>query len=271
MDGFVALMRRYVVDYTNRHDTGVCAEIMEPGYVLRMGPHVVAGRDDAYVPAARAQFEQFPGLGLTVHEIVTDGTRLALRFSEHGASHRHDGAAATWTGLGLYRWNGTRLTDNSVEQDYLTRRRRLAAGEQGTVPAPAVAPWDTVAVAPDRAAEGTVRDWVAAGLPGRAVVYDDGGPGSERPVLSGAEATVDDLFSAGSAVAFRLTCTGTYAGGLADVAPAEPGVPATLHVVGLVHVAGGRIVSGHLVRDRLGCARALPRDVEIDEAQRRSA
>ena len=262
MDPFVALMRRYVVDYTNRHDTSVCAEIMEPDYVLRMGPHVVAGRDEAYLPAARAQFEQFPGLGLTVHEIVTDGTRLALRFSEHGASRRHDGAAATWTGLGLYRWNGARLTDNSVEQDYLARRRRLGAGEPGTVPAPAIAPWDTAAVAADPVAERVARDWIAAGLPGDAVGYDDGGPGSAGPVLAGTEVVVDDLFSAGSAVAFRLTCTGTYVGGLDDVTRAPTGSPATLHAVGLVHTADDRVVSGHVVRDRLGCARGLARSEE---------
>ena len=29
-DPFVALMRRYVVDYTNSHDLAVCDEIMEP-------------------------------------------------------------------------------------------------------------------------------------------------------------------------------------------------------------------------------------------------
>ena len=51
-----------------------------------------------------------------------------MRFSEHGASARHDGAAASWTGLGLYQWNGTRLEENYVEQDYLSRRRQLAGG-----------------------------------------------------------------------------------------------------------------------------------------------
>ena len=87
-DPFVALMRRYVNDYTNRHDTTVCKDIMEPDYTLRMGPHIVTGRDDNYIPAAQRQFRQFPGLCLTVHEIVTNGARLAMRFSEHGASTR---------------------------------------------------------------------------------------------------------------------------------------------------------------------------------------
>ncbi|MBW0103766.1 nuclear transport factor 2 family protein [Pseudonocardia sp. KRD291] len=268
-DPFVALMRRYVVDYTNRQDTGVCAEIMEPDYTLRMGPHEVSGRDEAYIPASRRQFTQFPGLGLTVHEVVSNGERLALRFSEHGASQRHGGGAAAWTGLGLYRWNGTRLQDNSVEQDYLSRRRQLASGAPATVGAPAVAPWDTPARAADPAAEAVVRAWIAAGLPaggpagiGSATVHadltwDDGGPGSGRAVLADPASVVDDLFSAGDAVAFRLTCHGRYAGGLDDVTDAPSGTPATLHLVGLVHVRAGQVTSGHLVRDRLGAARAL--------------
>jgi SnoaL-like polyketide cyclase len=254
MDPLVALMRRYVVDYTNRHDTAVCAEIMEPGYTLRMGPHVVAGRDDAYIPATVKQFTQFPGLGLTVHEIVTDGERLAMRFSEHGASARHRGAAASWTGIGLYRWNGERLVDNSVEQDYLARRRQLDGDGPDPVAPPAVAPWDTAPVPAAPAAEAAAREWIAAGLPGGDVRWDDG---DDHRLLDDAASRVDDLFSAGDRVAFRLTRTGRYSGaglpGLDDYA----GLPATLHLVALVRVAGGEVVGGHGVRDRLGLARAL--------------
>ena len=49
---FVALMRRYCIDYTARHDLSVCDDIMDPGYTLHMGTHDLAGRDDAYKPAA---------------------------------------------------------------------------------------------------------------------------------------------------------------------------------------------------------------------------
>lgn len=252
MEPFVALMRRYVVDYTNRHDTSVCADIMEPDYALRMGPHLVAGRDDAYIPAAQAQFRQFPGLGLTVHEIATNGDRLVMRFSEHGASSRHGGAVAVWGGLGLYRWNGTRLTENLVEQDYHARRIQLASGRPAPAEPPALAPWDTAAVPADPAAEAAVREWIAAGLPGDAVRYDDGSAG---PDLDDARTTVDDLFSAGDRVAFRLTRTGRYAGGLDGVEPTD--AEATLVLVGLVTATGGRVVDGRVVRDRLGFARAL--------------
>jgi SnoaL-like polyketide cyclase len=256
MDPFVALMRRYVVDYTNRHDTSVCAEIMEPGYTLRMGPHVVAGRDDAYIPASVKQFTRFPGLGLTVHEIVTNGDRLAMRFSEHGASVRDAGAAASWAGIGLYRWNGERLVDNSVEQDYLARHRQLTDGVPDAVAPPAVAPWDTAPIPADPAAEAAVRGWIAAGLPAAGIHWDDG---DDHHILDDdAESQVDDLFSAGEQVAFRLTMTGRYAdGSLPSLGADYAGLPATLHLVALVRVAGGEVVGGHGVRDRLGLGRAL--------------
>jgi predicted ester cyclase len=253
-DRFVALMRRYVVDYTNRHDTSVCADLMEPDYTLRMGRHFVTGRDDAYVPAAQKQFAQFPGLGLTVHEIVTNGTRLAMRFSEHGASVRHGGAVASWSGIGLYRWNGRRLVENLVEQDYQARRRQLAGGPPDPVAPPAPAPWDAVAVPAERRVEHVVREWIDAGLPGDAVITDDG---DSAALIENGVTHVDDMFSAGAAVAFRLTRTGPYSGGLDGVDPAAVGAQATLHLVALVHVVNGLVASGHIVRDRLGMARSL--------------
>jgi hypothetical protein len=260
MEPFVALMRRYVNDYTNRHDVSVCPEIMEPGYTLRMGPHEVTGRDELYIPASQKQFAQFPGLCLTVHEIVTNGDRLAMRFSEHGRSVKHDGRGAAWTGLGLYRWNGTKLVENFVEQDYLARRRQLASGVPADVEPPALAPWDTVALDPNPAAEAVVREWISSGAGAGPVTLDDGAPDI---LLDDASSQVDDLFSAGPHVAFRVTRTGTYVGGLGPDAGIDDatlaGAPGTLHLVGLVTVADGRVTGGRIVRDRLGLARSLAR------------
>ncbi|MDF2977609.1 MAG: hypothetical protein K0S40_2337 [Actinomycetospora sp.] len=254
-DPFVALMRRYVVDYTNSHDLAVCDEIMEPDYVLRMGPHVVAGRDEAYKPATRRQLEQFPGLGLTVHEVVSNGERLALRFSEHGASVRHGGALAVWGGIGLYTWNGRRLTANRVEQDYLARRRQLAEGVPAGAPPPALAPWDTVAQAPDPAVERAARAWAEAGVPAVGdVVLDDGR--DPATLVEADEVVVDDLFTAGDRAAVHVTVHGAFRGGLPGT-DGHVGAPATLHAAALVTVAGDRVVAGHVVRDRLGLIRAL--------------
>ena len=247
---FVALMRRYCIDYTARHDLSVCDDIMDPGYTLHMGVHDLAGRDEAYKPAAAAQFRQFPGLCLTVNEIICSGGRLALRFTEHGASARHDGARAAWSGIGLYRWDGRRLLENHVEQDYLARRRQLADGSPDLVEPPAVAPWDTRSAPSDPAAEEVARAWLTAGdLTG--VTVDDGRP--PHRLLLPARTDVSVLFSAGPRVAFHAVQHGPLAGD----DPRE----AMLHLAGVVRVDGGRVAGGRVIRDRLGLLRRLaPRE-----------
>jgi predicted ester cyclase len=255
MEPFIALMRRYCIDYTARHDLSVCDDIMVPGYTLHMGVHDLAGRDDAYKPAAAAQFRQFPGLCLTVSEIVCSGGRLALRFTEHGASARHDGAPAAWAGIGLYRWDGQRLLENYVEQDYLARRRQLAEGRPDPVEPPAVAPWDTRSVPADLAAEEVVRAWLAAGdLSG--VTADDGRP-PHRPIAV-SRTDIGVLFSAGPRVAFHAVQHGPLTG--EDPRFAGHG-EAMLHMAGVVQVDGGRVTAGRVVTDRLGLLRRLvPRE-----------
>ena len=251
VEPFVALMRRYCIDYTARHDLSVCDDIMVPGYTLHMGTHDLAGRDEFYKPAAAAQFRQFPGLCLTVNEIICSGDRLALRFTEHGASVRHDGAQAAWSGIGLYRWDGQRLLENYVEQDYLARRRQLAAGRPDPVEQSAVAPWDTRSLPADLAAEKVVRAWLDAGDLSL-VTADDGRP--PQRLIAPARTDISVLFSAGPRVAFHAVQHGP----LADDAPRFAGDgEAMLHLAGVVRVQGGEIAGGRVIRDRLGLLRRL--------------
>ncbi len=98
MDPFAALMRTYCIDYTNSHDLSVCDSIMEPDYVVRICG-LALERDTAYKPSVEDVFRRFPALGLVVHELVTNGDRLAMRFSEHGATA--SGVQACWAGIGL--------------------------------------------------------------------------------------------------------------------------------------------------------------------------
>ena len=140
MESIVALVRRFAVGFINGHDAAVCAEIMAPDYTLRIGPDVLVGRDLEYVPAVRSQLDQFPGLGLTVHDLFTDGEQVALHFSEHGASASRGGRVAAWAGIAVYRWDGSRLTGCVAEEDYLARRRQLATGKPDPVGRPAPAP-----------------------------------------------------------------------------------------------------------------------------------
>jgi len=112
IEPFVALMRRYAIDYTNSHDLSVCDEIMEPDYVVHIAGMSLV-RDAAYKPAVEFVFAQFPGLCLAIHEIITNGERLAMRFSEHAADA--EGRRCCWAGISLYRWK-------PLEADRVPRR-----------------------------------------------------------------------------------------------------------------------------------------------------
>lgn len=264
-DPFVALMRRYCVDYTNRHDMSVCAEIMEPNYTLNMGVHRLVGRDKTYKPAAAIQFRQFPGLCLTVNQIITNGERLALRFTEHGRSLRHEGRAASWGGIGLYRWNGTKLLENFVEQDYFSRARQLAGGAPLMVEAPAIAPWDTLAEPVNPQAEALVRDKLQSGtiLDEEALLFDEQwqDPSNRDRVLDPLAIEVNDLFSAGDHVAFHIAIRGHLRGTSGLPAQGGPWGDDThlLHLAALVRVQDGRIVWGRGIRDRIGLKKRLDR------------
>ncbi len=259
---FVALMRRYCIDYTNRHDTSICPEIMEPDYTLNMGVHRLVGRDHAYIQAAAAQFRQFPGLCLTVNQIVTNGDRLVMRFTEHGRSLRHNGRAAAWGGIGLYRWNGTRLLENYVEQDYFARTGQLADAPALPIEAPALSPWDTEAEAANPVAEAVVRDLIASGriLEPEGLLFDDEwlDPAGRDQILDPESITVNDLFSAGEHVAFHLAISGHLrAGSPYALGVQGSGRQVLLHLAALVRVQDGRIVWGRGIRDRHGLKRRL--------------
>jgi predicted ester cyclase len=255
---FVNLMRRYAIDYTACHAIDVCDEIMISGYTLWMGGHRVAGREEAYKPAALKQFRQFPNLGFTVHEIITNGDRLALRFSEHGASVRHDLKFAAWGGIGLYRWDGERLTECRVEQDYYSRAEQLATGQPSSVESPAIDPWTVKPVEADNSVEEIVRVWLADGANGKsrpAVRFDDGSRLSEQFEFRVDNVVIEDMFSAGERVAFHVRFDGTYHAGLENYPQAQGGV--SLFAAGIVAVENGLVVGGNVVRNRLQLQREL--------------
>lgn len=255
---FVRLMKHYVIDYTNRNDQSQTPLIMEDDYLLRMGDHLVRGRDTAYHAATAKQMDQFPGLCLTVHDIATSGDRLVMRFSEHGASRLHDGRRCSWGGIGLYKWNGKRLTCNHVEQDYLSRRRQLKDGAPYPVDHPAVAPWNTIAEPPNPEAEAIVRAWLDSGdLAATAnVILDDGWTGAEvTPLIRQSRIEINDFFSCGSVVAFHLAQHGSLIPD--DEVRGPAGAETYLHMAGLVRVEDGRVASGRIIRNRLELSRRL--------------
>ncbi len=253
----VGLVRRWAVDWLGGQHPEACEDILAPGYALLIGGYLLGPRE-TYVPATMAQLSRYPGLVVTVHRLVASGDRVAIVFSESGASVRLGGRAAAWSGVSLFRGDGSRLTHCWAEEDYYGRRRQLATGLCDPVAAPAPAPWDTAPSEPDPAAEDAVRAWLAGpDLRAAEVVCDDEATGqSADRLLEVASCQVNELFSAGDEVAFSAVQTGRYLGGL-DGLDDLVGATAVLNVAGLVQVRGGRVTGGRVVRDRLGAARAL--------------
>lgn len=254
----VGLMRAFVVDWLDRADVSTLQRIMDPGYTAVVGGVTLSGRDEEYAPATLGQLRRFPGLLVTVHDLFTSGEQVALRFTEHGASVAQGGAPAAWAGIGIFGWDGARLTTNVTEEDYLSRRRQISTGRPDPVATPATAPWMAQPEAPQGAAEEAVRRWLADGdlVLGGQVLLDDSWTGQPVPTLVHADGVeIDTLFSAGERVAFHATQSGRYAGGLG--LPDEPiGAAIGLRLCGMVTVDGSAI-SGHVVRDRVGLRRDL--------------
>ena len=260
MEPYVALMRRYCIDYTSAHDATVCDDIMSPDYRITISGRTM-GMDD-YRGAVEAAFRRYPTLVLTVHDMILSGDRLAMRFSEHGAAADDPDHVAVWQGISLYRWDGTRLLTCRVEQDFAGRDEQTASGITAPLEPGHPDPWATTRdVSGDTAAEATVRAWLedvasdpAAELtrPGVRMMER----GTPLALLDDAEVVVDDLFSADDRVAAGVTVRGTYTGGL-DVDDAAIGTPCELPVTLLARVENGALASAEVVRDVWGLERRL--------------
>jgi hypothetical protein len=265
MEPFVALMRRYCIDYTSAHDQSVCDDIMSPGYRITISGRTM-GMDD-YHGAVTAAFRRYPTLVLTVHELMLSGDRLAMRFSEHGAAADDPDHVAVWPGISLYRWDGAMLLECRVEQDFLTRDEQTADGRTAPLEPGHPDPWATTRdVAPAAGAEAAVRAWLdtLAADPATALA----GPGitllgSDRPdpLVRDAVVRVDDLFAAGARVAAAVTVEGAYAGGLADLSDEHLGIRAELPLtlIADVDLDAGTLTGARIVRDRWGFVRRVRR------------
>lgn len=260
IDPLAALLRGFAIDFLTAHDIGVVPRIMSPAYRLHIGGVIFDGRDEEYLPATAEQLAQFPGLCVTVHDVVIGENAIAMCFTEHGASINDEGNQAAWSGITMFRSDGERLLYGWAEEEYIARKRQLFLGDCDPVEAPQLAPWDTASAPPNPAAEETVRRWVASEHPLLDV------PGNDRlspldpdptALLAIRDTRVNEIFSAGDRVALHAEYHGTYAGGFGDLSPLLTGCPATLRFAGLLTVSDDEVVAARITTDRLGLSRAL--------------
>ena len=90
--------------------------------------------------------------------------------SEHGASPGHEGRHAVWAGIGVYSWDGRRLLENWVEQDFLAQERQLLGEESApALEPPHRDPWISTHAQPaNPEALEIARAWLAKGELGAA-------------------------------------------------------------------------------------------------------
>lgn len=245
----LALLRRWVVEYFNGHNADAARGFIAPEYSLSIGDIVFAGRDESWLPAVDVQMQAYPGLCMTVHQTLTGEGWAAVWFSEHGAS---EGRAAAWSGVGIYRADGMVLTGCVAQEDYFTRRRQLKSGVTDPVDPPAVAPWDTTPLHRNEAAEAVVQGWLAQGWPcaPEEVRCDDDYITGTPLEFKIDDMVIGEMLSSGDHVAFNVRQRGIYLGGLPGAA--EGPRAETLDCNGLVKVENGQVVSGRVIRDRMG-------------------
>lgn len=250
-------LRGFAVDFLTSHDNQAVEWVMDPAYRLSIGGHLFDGRDHSYLPATAAQLDQFPGLTVTVHDVILGEAGVAMRFTEHGASTRDEGRVAAWRGITLFRLDAGRLAHGWAEEDYFARKRQLKSGVADTVAAPALAPWDQPVESADAATELAVRTW----LPG---FVDD--PLVEAVMVEGPQLAelvdidtveISHMFSAGARAAAHCVCRGRYKGGFDDIDRGLVGASVDFRIAAMFDVAGGAVTRAQICADRLGLHRQL--------------
>jgi predicted ester cyclase len=254
------LLRGFAVDFLTAHNLAAAETIMEPDYTLSIGGHLFEGRDDSYLPATAAQLEQFPGLCVTVHDTVIGPDAVAMRFTEHGASIRHQGRLSTWGGVTLFRIKNGRLHQGWAEEDYFARKRQLNTGMCDEVKAPQPSPWDAPCEAPEVEVEALAAAWLTN--PSNLVDTSRNDEiSAEGPHFADLVAidtvTINQLFSAGNRGAFHLSCGAAYTGFFEDIDPARSGQRVSLHLAGIFDIKNGKMAHVQITADRLGLHRSL--------------
>lgn len=251
------LLRGFAVDFLTAHSADAARTIMAPGYRLSISGHLFDGRDASYLPATIAQLDAFPGLCVTVHDVVLAPGAAAMRFTEHGAAAK-DGTISTWGGITLFEIADGQLQHGWAEEDYYARKRQLKSRVADAILPPHAAPWDVAVAEPDPSTEAVVRDWIA----GQSTIFDSIDEiSAEGPRLTSLIApetiAVSYLFSSGKRAAFHAVLKGRYAGGYPDVAADRIGETVTMPVAGIVDTDGRSITKVQLCGDRLTLNRTL--------------
>jgi steroid delta-isomerase-like uncharacterized protein len=132
-DELRALVRRHIEDGFNRGDWTVCQATLADDYTAFYGANGKAnvGRDE-YVKACRFLRNSFPGVNITIEDLVVEGDKVVMRYTERGTltgraflGIEPEGQAYAKPGTTVYRAVDGRLAESWGVEDTLGWFRQL--------------------------------------------------------------------------------------------------------------------------------------------------
>jgi steroid delta-isomerase-like uncharacterized protein len=132
-DELRALVRRHIEDGFNRGDWTVSEQTLADDYTAFYGADGKAnvGRD-AYVRACRFLRRSFPDVNITIEDVVVEGDKLVMRYTERGTltgesflGIESEGQSYAKPGTTVYRVAGGRLAESWGVEDTLGWFRQL--------------------------------------------------------------------------------------------------------------------------------------------------
>jgi len=120
-----ALVRRYAKEVFGIGDVALSDELLAPDYVHYSRSSGVTPNREGRKELVRLLHEAFGDMHLTIHDMVAEGDRVALRWTISG---RHvgeymgaapTGKEVTWTGMSIHRVKGDQIAETWDRVDNL--------------------------------------------------------------------------------------------------------------------------------------------------------
>jgi hypothetical protein len=258
MHPLLTLTRKFYVNYAHAQNEELIPVLVGPEFIVHSGGFVLENQDQ-YRSVVQQAFIEYPTMGICVHDVVTDGEFIAVRFTEHGTSTRRQ-ASAAWRGISLYRSDGECFVENWVELDLAARSRQFSSGDCDEIESPHVDPWSaTDADPPAPGLLAVTTEWLGKGdlFDAKEVAFDDGR--NDEPsarYLDANNTSINALVLSGNRAAFHVTQHGSYVGRYPGSEGSE-GKDSSIDIAGFLSCEDGVVTSVIAVSDRQGLTHGL--------------
>jgi steroid delta-isomerase-like uncharacterized protein len=126
------VVRQFLQEVINKHDPAARPDLIAPGYVSHFGTMPPLDHE-SWEGLARAYFTAFPDLDLTIQDEISNGDRVAVRWT-WTATHQGDfmgipatGKRVSTSGMGMYRVVDGQIAEEWVVEDVAAVLQQLGA------------------------------------------------------------------------------------------------------------------------------------------------